>query len=250
MHSVLYFKNTFYYDGCREVTIRGEHFRALIELCFSHADLFSLHRCSWQGAQDGALEQALRPYLVGEYLSFGTLCWFDKEYQEKCYLYQATQETKELLLQHIHHLFDTEKSLAPAGHEAFLRKKYAVYDRAGQEASSCFQAYLDAVDRDTAEDQGEAVWKEVAQNARKRCPDVFAESDYYSHMEDLCFFRNREAFFVTITHEQDCWVQILSPEFQRTLRKLGRWVASNETPLPLLSLDSLDGFKWYGAAHA
>ena len=221
-----------------------------MELCFAHAGLFSLRRCGWAGAQDGALEQALRPYLVGEYLSYGMLGWFDKEYREKCYLYQATRATKEILLQHLHHLFEAERSLAPDGHEAYLRQKYAAYDRAGEEAGRRFQAYLDAEDGDVPDGRWEVVWKEIYREARERCPDVFSEADYYSHMEDPCFFRGREAFFETVTHEQECWVQILNPEFEKKVRKLGEWIVSDETPLPLLSLDTVEGLRWYRASGA
>lgn len=132
MRSVLLFKDrTFYQDG-REPTIAGENFLALMELCFAHGDSFSLRRCSWPGARDGALETALRPYLLGEYPSYETLAWFDRERRGKCFLYPAIPETKGILLRHLRHLFDSEESLAPAGHEDYLRQKYAAYDRAGR----------------------------------------------------------------------------------------------------------------------
>ena len=68
MHAVLGFKNGSYYPcGRKEPTIEGKQFQALMELCFAHGDTFSLRRCDWPGAHDGALEQALRPYILGEY---------------------------------------------------------------------------------------------------------------------------------------------------------------------------------------
>ena len=70
-------------------------------------------------------------------------------------------------------------------------------------------------------------------------------------MEDPCFFRGNEMFFETITHEQECWAQVLNPEFEAALRKLGEWLdVSGDTPLPLFSLASAEGMKWYKGADA
>ena len=205
MSSVLHFKNSSYFDDNTERTIAGAQFRTLMELCFAQADTFSLLRCGWPGARDGALEQALRPWLVGEYASYGILHWFDRQSREKCYLYRATQETKEILLQHIHHLFEAEQSLAPAGHQAYLEEKYAVYDRASEEAWDRFSAYMEAEGQEQSEEQQNAVLLGLYKKAREGCPDIFSEGDHYSNMEDPCFFRGNEMFFETITHEQECW---------------------------------------------
>ena len=89
MSSVLQFKNFSYFNDDTERTIKGPQFRALMELCFAQADTFSLLRCGWPGARDGALEQELRPWLVGEYASYGILHWFDRQSRETCYLYRA-----------------------------------------------------------------------------------------------------------------------------------------------------------------
>lgn len=249
MHSVLFFKNlTFYNDG-REPTIAGKKFQALMDLCFAHADTFSLHRCSWPGAHNGALEEALRPYLLGEYFSYGTLIEFDRESREKCYLYPATRETREVLLQHIHHLFDREESLAPAGHEEYLRQKYAVYHRAWEEANSRFIRYMDTEGRRQSKEQRDAAWKHIYREAKARFLEVFSEADYYSSMEDPCFFRGTELFFETVTHEQECFACVLSPEFEESLHKLGEWVdISEESRLPLFSLDTAEGWKRLYAA--
>ena len=249
MSSVLHFKNSSYFDDDIERTIAGTQFRALVELCFAQADTFSLLRCGWPGARDGALEQALRPWLVGEYASYGILHWFDRQSREKCYLYRATQETKEILLQHIHHLFEAEQSLAPVGHQAYLEEKYAVYDRASEEAWDRFSAYMEAEGQEQSEEQQNAVLLGLYKKAREGCPDIFSEGDHYSNMEDPCFFRGNEMFFETITHEQECWAQVLSPEFETALRKLGEWLdVSGDTPLPLFSLASAEGMKWYEGA--
>ena len=246
MSSVLHFKNFCYFDDGTERTIGGAQFRALMELCFAQADTFSLLRNGWPGARDGALEQELRPWLVGEYASYGILHWFDIQRREMCCLYRANQETKEILLRHIRHLFEAEPSLAPAGHQAYLEEKYAVYDRASEEAWDRFSAYMDAWGWEQPEEQQNAVLLGLYKEARERCPDVFSESDHYSNMEDPCFFRGNEMFFQTITHEQECWAQALSPEFEAALRKLGEWVdVSENTPLPLLSLAEAEGMKWY-----
>lgn len=247
MPTVLLFKDmTFYNDG-RTPSIEGEKFQALMDLCFAHADSFSLRRCSWPGARDGALETALRPYLLGEYPSYETLFWFDREVRGTCYLYRANPETKAVLLRHIRHLFDREESLAPAGHEAYLQRKYAVYTRAQAEACSRFTRYLNGEGRRQSEAQRDAAWKRIQREAREGCPDVFREEDYYSSMEDPCFFRGTELFFETITHEQTCLAQVLSPAFASTLQELGEWVdVSEEYPLPLFSLAAAKGWKRYG----
>ena len=187
MSSVLHFKNSSYFDDNTERTIAGAQFRTLMELCFAQADTFSLLRCGWPGARDGALEQALRPWLVGEYASYGILHWFDRQSREKCYLYRATQETKEILLQHIHHLFEAEQSLAPAGHQAYLEEKYAVYDRASEKAWDRFSAYMEAEGQEQSEEQQNAVLLGLYKKAREGCPDIFSEGDHYSNMEHPCF---------------------------------------------------------------
>ena len=246
MSSVLQFKNSSYFDDDTERTIAGAQFRALVELCFAQADTFSLLRCGWPGARDGALEQELRPWLVGEYASYGILHWFDIQRREMCRLYRATPETKEILLQHIHHLFEAEQSLAPAGHQAYLEEKYAVYDRASEEAWDRFSAYMDAWGWEQSEEQQNVVLLGLYKQAREQCPDVFSERDHYSNMEDPCFFRGNEMFLKTVTHEQECWARVLSPELEAALRELGEWLdVSKKTPLPLFSLASAEGMKWY-----
>lgn len=249
MSSVLQFKNLCYFDDDTERTIAGAQFRTLMELCFAQADTFSLLRCGWPGARDGALEQELRPWLVGEYASYGILHWFDIQSREMCCLYRATQETKEILLRHIHHLFEAEQSLAPAGHQAYLEEKYAVYDRASDEAWDRFSAYMDAWGWEQSEEQQNAVLQGLYKQARERCPDIFSESDHYSNMEDPCFFQGNEMFFKTVTHEQECWAKVLSPAFETALRELGEWAdISGKTPLPLFSLASAEGMRWYEQA--
>ncbi len=247
MSAALFFKNFTYYDENHPTpTIAGKDFRALMELCFAHADTFSLHRCGWPGAKNGALEDALRPWLLGEYFSYGILNWFDLKRREKCYLYRTCPETKDILLQHIHHLFDREASLESHDHQEYLRQKYEVYQRAGEEANDLFFAYLDGEGHAHSEEQQEKVMERIYREARERCPNVFSEEDHYSHMEDPCFFRSAEMFFEIITHERECLVQVLSPEFEKSLRKLGTWVdVSAESRLPLSLLNEAKGFKRY-----
>ena len=249
MHSVLFFKNFSFYDHGREPTIAGEKFQVLMDVCFAHADTFSLHRCSWPGAHNGALEEALRPYLLGEYISYGAQMCFDQKIWEKCYLYQANRDTKEILLRHIHHLFDREEILTPPGHEEYLRQKYADSQRAAEEAGSRFIRYMDTEGRQQSEQQRDAAWKRIYREARARFLEVFSEADYYSNMEDPCFFRGTELFFETVTHEQECTVRVLSPEFEEQLRALGEWAdVSDEIHPPLFSLDTAKGWKRYGEA--
>lgn len=246
MYSGLLFKSKTFCDDGKESTIEGENFKALMDLCFSYADTFSLHRCNWPGAHDGALEMALRPYLLGEYFSYATLLSFDRDRREKCYLYPAIQETKEILLLHIRHLFDSEKSLAPANHEEYLRQKYAAYTRAAETASNRWSVYLSNGGLKCPEKEREAYKKVVYREAEDLWRKVFREEDYYSNMEDPCFFRGSELFLEVITHEQECSARVLSSEFEDRLLKLGEWVGvSDERLLPQLSLDTVKGWKRY-----
>ena len=246
MYSGLQFKSKAFYDDGKESTIAGEDFKALMDLCFSYADTFSLHRCNWPGGHDGALETALRPYLLGEYFSYATLLSLDGKSREKCYLYPAVQETKEILLHHIHHLFDSEKSLAPADHEEYLRRKYEAYARAAEAADSRWFTYLNNGGLKCPEKERKAYEKVVYRKARDLWRKVFREEDYYSNMEDPCFFCGSELFFEVVTHEQECSVRTLSPEFEEKLLKLGEWAGvSDERRLPQLSLDTVKGWMRY-----
>lgn len=246
MYSGLLFKSKTFCDDGKESTIEGENFKALMDLCFSYADTFSLHRCNWPGAHDGALEMALRPYLLGEYFSYATLLSLDRKSREKCYLYPAVQEIKEILLRHIHHLFDSEKSLAPADHEEYLRQKYEAYARAAEAADNRWFTYLNNGGLKCPEKKRKAYEKVVYREARDLWRKVFREEDYYSNMEDPCFFCGTELFFEVVTHEQECSVRTLSPEFEEKLLKLGEWVGvSDERLLPQLSLDTVKGGKRY-----
>lgn len=246
MRSVLHFKDSSYYEDHREATIEGEKFQALMDLCFAYGDTFSLHRRQWPGSHDGALEQALRPYLLGEYLSYATLICFDRKSREKCYLYSACQETKEILLSHIHHLFDSEKSLAPAGHQEYLGQKYTAFSSAYQAANNRWIQYLQSGGSKYPAKQRKATEEEIFREAKDLWRRVFREEDYYSNMEDPCFFRGTELFFETITHEHQCSVRVLSPAFEERLYELGSWVdMSDEISLPLFSLETAKGWKQY-----
>jgi len=245
IYKVLLFKNASFYDG-KDTTIQGENFRALMDLCFSHADKFSLRRCGWPGEHDGALEQALRPFCVGEYLSYSTRTWFEKEHREKCYLYLATEETKNILLRHIHHLFGTEESLAPDGYEKYLQEKYAAYHQAEVKATEQVTAYMDHMGQDRSDDDMNAFTKEAYREARELWLHIFDETDYYSTMEDPCFFCGDKMFLEVVTHESDCFAHAFSETFSEKLEELGEWVdATEDTPLPLFSLEGAEGVELY-----
>ena len=59
-------------------------------------------------------------------------------------------------------------------------------------------------------------------------------------LEDLCFFRDQELFFGTLSHEFMCYAHVLSPEFGAQLKTLGTW-EEEETQNSLASLN-LDDF--------
>lgn len=255
MNEVLTFKNFTFYDN-REpetATIEGARFRTLMDLCFAHADRFSLHRrCwqSWQGANDGALEQALRPFCIGEYRSYARICVSDQEIWEKCYLYPATEETKAILLRYIPHLFGKEPDPAPEGHAEYLEKKYAAYYEACDAASDKINEYLDDYNARTGHDPDmesfDAFSKEANREARAIWQQLFDEKDFYATMEDPCFFRGDEMFFETITHEFLCFAHVFTDEFGAKLRELGEWVEEDCPKLPLFSLRKAEDLVLYG----
>ena len=254
MNEVLAFKNFSYYssqDGLdpEDVTIQGEGFRMLIDLCFAHADRFSLHRCGWQGSNDGALEQALRPYCLGEYRSYACIHMEDGEFWEKCYIYPATEETKAILLRHIPHLFGKDASPAPEGHREDLEEKYAVYEDACKAASNKIIAYLDDCNARTGHDPDdesyEAFMKEANREANAVWRKIFDPKDFYSTMEDLTFFHGDRMFFETITHEHLCFAYVFADEFGQKLRELGEWNQEENSLVTGFSLRKAKKLVWY-----
>lgn len=248
MNEVLSFKDfSFYNDQAPDtVTIQGENFRTLMDLCFAHADRFSLHRCNWPGANDGALEQALRPFCLGEYRSYAAICISEYEkIWEKCYLYPATDETKAILLRYIPHLFGREPNPAPEGHAEYLEKKYAAYHKACEAAEEQIDKYLDA-EPDSDMDAYLSFSNKVYCEARTIWQQIFDPRDYYSNMEDPCFFRGDEMFFETITHEGMCSAHVFSEAFGAKLRELGEWLNRPEdSRRPLFSLRNAKNLVWY-----
>lgn len=246
MRNLLTFQDGSYYPKRRkqEPTIAGEAFQALMDLCFDRADCFSLHRCGWEKAWDGALEQALRPYLVGEYLSYARIQRYDGEFREKCYVYRASRKAKAIFLQHWTHLFDREKSRAPAGHDAYLREKYAAYDRAAEAAADRVGEYLEHAPRDLSDAVFNAVLRDAYREAEEIRQKVFSERDFYSTMEDPCFFQNGVLFLETVTHETLCFADGDDPAFAAALRCLGDWVVGT-TDRPPIQLEAMDGYRRY-----
>lgn len=253
MNEVLVFTNgSFYTDRDPEtVTIQGEKFRALMDLCFAHADRFSLLRDNWPGSNDGPLEQALRPFCLGEYRSYRSI-WVSrrKKIWEKCYLYPATEETKAILLRYIPHLFGREPSPAPEGHEAYLQKKYAAYYEACEAADNRIDDYLEAFKARTGhypdDTDFDSFQEEARREARAIWRRIFDPRDYYSTMEDPCFFRGNEMFFETVTHEFLCFVHVLTDEFGAKLRELGEWRPEGSSRP--FSLREAKGLVLYGEA--
>lgn len=204
-----------------DLTIRSEKFRALMDLCFAHAERFSLHRENWPGANDGTLEQALRPFCLGEYRSYAAICVSKKKkLWHKCYLYPATEETKAILLQYIPHLFGREPDAAPEGHAEYLEKKYAEYYKACEAAEEQINKYLSAEPHPDT-DNFFSFSNKIYCEAHTIWQRVFDPKDYYSIMEDPCFFHGDEMFFETVTHERECFVHVFSSEFGAKLQELG-----------------------------
>ena len=239
MNEILTLTSAVFYEDREpeDRTIRSEKFRALMDLCFAHADRFSLLRSGWLGANDGLLEQALRPFCLGEYRSYAAIYVSKKKkLWHKCYLYPATEETKAILLQYIPHLFGREPDAAPEGHAEYLEKKYAEYYKACEAAEKQINKYLSAETHPDT-DNFFSFSNKIYCEAHTIWQRVFDPKDYYSIMEDPCFFRGDEMFFETVTHERDCFVHVFSDEFGVRLRELGKWAdVSDRNRLPLFSL--------------
>ncbi len=58
-------------------------------------------------------------------------------------------------------------------------------------------------------------------------------------LEDICFFREEELFFGTVSYEGICSVKGLSEQFIKELLKIGDWEEINADPLEILSLKGL-----------
>lgn len=246
MHKVLWFRGPDWDSGDSDRTIRGGKFWELMDLCFAQADQFSLLRRNWPGAKDGPLEQALRPYLLGEYLSYGILHWFDHEAREKCYIYEANEETKAIFLSHITHLFGRDNE--PLDIEKPLPEKYGPYMRAakaaGDRAMERWNA-LEVISGPLSVEESESIEREEFQEAKALWREVFDEADFDSHMEDPCFFWGDEMFFWTLTHEAQCCAWMVDQPFGENLRALASWEEQDKTR-PLGRLSGEDGLVWYG----
>lgn len=221
-------------------TIGGADWRRLVELCFQRADRFSLHRCGYPGARPGALEQALRPFLTGEYRSYACLHVNGEEFWENCLLYRAAPEAKEILLRHITHLFGREVEEGPYQ----LPEKYRAYEEEREAAEKRLDAFLDQAGDGLTMEEASAFDKENFRESWRLWKEVFDPADFTSHLEDLCFFRGREEFFETVTHEYECFVRVQDPAFAQELRAMGTWVDRTEDFRgTLFSLDRAEDLK-------
>ena len=249
MDEILAFQSVVWDGGDFQDTIEGEDFRALMDLCFRRADKFSLLRRDWPGAKDGPLEQALRPYRLGEYFSYGGLSWFDHEAREKCYVYPANGETKAIFLDYITHLFgrDVERSdgsdWPPEKYKACVEMSEAAYERVMERVEAVEKISGPISDQDFA-----AIETEELREAREIWLQVFDEADFQSNLEDPCFFRGDDLFFRTITHELDCLVLVVDDAFGERLKRLGKWmdVSDRRYLRPLGFLSEGEGLVWYG----
>lgn len=249
MDEILAFQSVVWDSGDYQDTIEGEDFRVLMDLCFHRADRFSLLRRDWPGAKDGPLERALRPYVLGEYFSYGHLCWFDREAREKCYIYPANGETKAILLDHITHLFgrDVERSdgsdWPPEKYRACVEMSEAAYARVMERVEAVEKISGPISDEDFA-----AIETEELREAREIWLQVFDEADFQSNLEDPCFFRGDDLFFRTITHELDCLALVVDDAFGERLKRLGKWVDVSDRRYlrPLGFLSEGEGLVWYG----
>lgn len=247
MDEILAFQRVVWDNGDYQDSIEGENFRALMDLCFHRADKFSLLRRDWPGAKDGPLERALRPYVLGEYFSYGHLCWFGREAREKCYIYPANQETKAIFLDHITHLFgrDVERpdgsGWLPEKYKACVETSEAAYERVMRRVEAEEAVFGVISDEDFA-----AIETEELREAREIWLQVFDEADFQSNLEDPCFFRGDDLFFRTITHELDCLALVVDDAFGEELKRLGKWVDVSDRRYlrPLGFLSEGEGLVW------
>lgn len=253
MDEIFAFQSIIWDNEDYQETIKGEPFLALMELCFSRTDRFSLLRTDWPGAKDGPLEQALRPYCLGEYFSDCYLGWFDRQAREKCYLYPANEETKAIFLRHITHLFGRDIE-PPADGIRPRPEKYKILDQIAEAAWERIMERWDAVEaatgRPISEEESAAIEKEELREAQELWLQIFDEADFQSNMEDPWFFRGDDLFFRTITHELDCMVCVPDDAFGEQIKTLGKWVDVSDRRYlrPLGFLSECVGLVWYDDA--
>ena len=252
MDEIFAFQSVIWDDEDYLETLEGEQYRTLMELCFDRADRFSLIRTDWPGAKDGPLEQALRPYRLGEYLSYGYLGGVGYGAREKCYIYPANEETKVILLSHITHLFG--RDIEPPADGIWPRpEKYKALDQmteaAWERVVERWGAAEAKMGRPLSEEESAAIEEEETHEARELWLQIFDEGDFQSNMEDPWFFRGDDLFFRTITHELDCMVCVPDDAFGEQLKTLGKWVDVSDRRYlrPLGFLSECVGLTWYDA---
>ncbi len=93
------------------VSFTGEKFEKFINLILEKSDTFSLILQRWLEGRDVELEKALEPYKIKQYV---TPTWYgyyaigipiDELPLKTIYLYEANEDTKKILLNHIDDLF-------------------------------------------------------------------------------------------------------------------------------------------------
>ena len=217
MSSVLFFKNFTYYDENHPApTIEGSEFQALLDLCFAHADAFSLRRCGWPGAKNGALEDALRPWLLGEYFSYGILNWFDLKRREKCYLYRACPETKDILLQHIHHLFDQEISLEPQATRSISAKSMKFTNVQGMRPTTSFLHTWTGKDRLARRSNRKRLWREFTERPESDAPMYSQKKTITATWKIPAFSGRARCFLKSLPMSRSAWSRF----YHRSLRRV------------------------------
>ena len=96
-------------------TIKDEHYKGFLDMCFEHSDSFSLQVARWAASTDDNVQEELEPYRIK---TMQTLKWFGYDYTNapegdqrpmEVSLYRATAEAKAVLLKCFDDIFLNEK---------------------------------------------------------------------------------------------------------------------------------------------
>ena len=86
-------------------TLCGKAVAALWDLCFDHADAFTLCTAVWTHATNDALRKALQPYRIRSFRTARWFCHLSTEPFLEVSLYPANEKTRRIVTQHVTDLY-------------------------------------------------------------------------------------------------------------------------------------------------
>ncbi len=97
-------ENGDYEDG---ITIEGENFRALLNICFKYASYFSLTKAPWTFSTDTELKRGLEPFFIKKVSVQKWFCYdfTPREQYLDVSIYKASTMAKDVILKHCDDIF-------------------------------------------------------------------------------------------------------------------------------------------------